>query len=274
VQAITRRNALELSDSRWRYDIGRLISTLDELLAPTPVERPSERTVGAEAAAPKDTAQPSGKTLPRAPDAATISVEAKRTARPWGGSRLRWLLLAALAIAAVAAAVLIAVQLIGGIPEGEFRETDLSDLVLDEAPENLRLGKYGAGYPDDLPFAIEEPQGAYYREFTQRNEGDMPYRYSLAGAAVFENEDGAKQALGSITAGLQGSTIKEEEEVPDLGDGGYVFQGTEEPQYIYAWRTGELLQYFYLVWSQGSANKATALGFAEKMEALVPAAPL
>jgi TIR domain-containing protein len=33
VRAITRRNALELSDTRWRYDVGRLTDTLDELLA-------------------------------------------------------------------------------------------------------------------------------------------------------------------------------------------------------------------------------------------------
>ena len=33
VRAITRRNALELSDVRWRQDVGRLIGTLDELLA-------------------------------------------------------------------------------------------------------------------------------------------------------------------------------------------------------------------------------------------------
>jgi hypothetical protein len=33
VQAITRRNALELSEARWGYDVGRLNSTLDELLA-------------------------------------------------------------------------------------------------------------------------------------------------------------------------------------------------------------------------------------------------
>ena len=31
--ALTRRNALELSNLRWRQDVGRLISTLDELLA-------------------------------------------------------------------------------------------------------------------------------------------------------------------------------------------------------------------------------------------------
>ena len=37
VRAITRRNALELDDQRWRYDVGRLISTLDELLAESPL---------------------------------------------------------------------------------------------------------------------------------------------------------------------------------------------------------------------------------------------
>jgi hypothetical protein len=36
LRAITRRNALELGDQRWRDDIGRLISTLDELLAESP----------------------------------------------------------------------------------------------------------------------------------------------------------------------------------------------------------------------------------------------
>jgi hypothetical protein len=32
VEPIARRNALELSEGRWRYDVGRLMSTLDELL--------------------------------------------------------------------------------------------------------------------------------------------------------------------------------------------------------------------------------------------------
>jgi len=35
VQPITRRNAIELSDGRWRYDVGRLMNTLEELLAGT-----------------------------------------------------------------------------------------------------------------------------------------------------------------------------------------------------------------------------------------------
>jgi drug/metabolite transporter (DMT)-like permease len=35
LRALTRRNALELSDTRWRYDIDRLIAALDRLVAPT-----------------------------------------------------------------------------------------------------------------------------------------------------------------------------------------------------------------------------------------------
>jgi hypothetical protein len=35
LQPIARRNALELSDARWRYDVGRLNTTLDELLGET-----------------------------------------------------------------------------------------------------------------------------------------------------------------------------------------------------------------------------------------------
>lgn len=46
LQAITRRNALELSEGRWRYDVGRLLTTLDELLPgaaePTPPAPPPE----------------------------------------------------------------------------------------------------------------------------------------------------------------------------------------------------------------------------------------
>ena len=34
LRALTRLNALELSDGRWRYDVGRLTSALDEALAP------------------------------------------------------------------------------------------------------------------------------------------------------------------------------------------------------------------------------------------------
>lgn len=41
LQPLTRRNALEMSDSRWNYDVGRLMSTLDELLADITKPRPT-----------------------------------------------------------------------------------------------------------------------------------------------------------------------------------------------------------------------------------------
>ena len=51
IRPITRRNALELSDARWRYDVGRLNNTLDELFggvaaapaATVPPKRPLRR---------------------------------------------------------------------------------------------------------------------------------------------------------------------------------------------------------------------------------------
>ena len=185
VQAITRRNALELSDSRWRYDIGRLLSTLDELLAQTPlVDRPSpERRVGAETAAPTDTAQPSGETAPPSapPDAATAPGETKRTARLWGGGRRRWLLLAAIAIAAILVAVVVAALLSDPGPEGEFRGTELSELVLDTAPPGLLRDGSGAGYPPDALQGLPSPKGAFYREFTQEDQNAMPYRVLRVG---------------------------------------------------------------------------------------------
>lgn len=279
VQAITRRNALELSDSRWRYDIGRLISTLDELLAQTPlVDRPSpERRVGAEAA-PTDAAQPSGETAPPSappsPDAATAVGETKRTARLWGGGRRRWLLLAAIAIAAIVVAVVVATLLSDPGPEGEFRGTELSELVLDEGPPGLLRDGSGTGYPPDALQGLPSPKGAFYREFTQENEDAMPYLYSLSAAAVFKNEDGARDALDRIRRISQGLNIQPRT-VWGLGDQGLVIQDTEaeRPQYSFAWRTGELLQYFNLVWVQEPPDEAIARDYAEEMAALVQPVP-
>jgi YVTN family beta-propeller protein len=121
VRAITRRNALELSDMRWRQDVGRLISTLDELLANlavappitpegnlavappvTPAGHGRERVAGdgaGEAAmqpapAPNGAPAPPGEAEAPAPPAPGPS---RRPAR----SRRRWWALAGLAVAAV-----------------------------------------------------------------------------------------------------------------------------------------------------------------------------
>jgi TIR domain len=41
IRGIARRNAIELSDGRWSYDVGRLVETLEGLLAPAPSVAPA-----------------------------------------------------------------------------------------------------------------------------------------------------------------------------------------------------------------------------------------
>jgi hypothetical protein len=118
VRAITRRNALELGDQRWRYDVGRLISTLDELLAASPLVAGSpspDRTVATGKAPPADAAQTAGQTAPPSTVAGPTSGETKPAVPPVGGGRrMRWALLGALAVAAIVVAVVFAVSGGGG----------------------------------------------------------------------------------------------------------------------------------------------------------------
>ena len=69
--AIARRNALELSDKRWRYDVGQLVSALEELLAETAGVHVTP-TTGDEAAtgeaSPDATATDHGQIPPRPAD--------------------------------------------------------------------------------------------------------------------------------------------------------------------------------------------------------------
>ena len=85
LRAITRRNALELSDQRWRQDVGRLISTLDELVGETPAGQ---------------TASPAVASSPPS--------RAKAARRLPLGSRARWALLGVLTVAAIVVAVVVA----------------------------------------------------------------------------------------------------------------------------------------------------------------------
>jgi TIR domain len=96
LQAITRRNALELSEARWRYDVGRLNETLDHLLAADPAER--ERAQIAAAAA-------SGAKSPPAPEGA--SGKQPDTPRPDRRRPLRWAAGAAIPLIAIVIAVLV-----------------------------------------------------------------------------------------------------------------------------------------------------------------------
>jgi len=127
VRAITRRNALELGDQRWRDDVRRLISTLDELLAESsvaPSPAPPERSVATGKAAPAEAAQAAGQTAPPSTVAGPTSVEGKpaaasperKPAAPTAGGsrRLWWVLAGAAAITAIVVAVVLTADGGGG----------------------------------------------------------------------------------------------------------------------------------------------------------------
>jgi hypothetical protein len=286
VRAITRRNALELGDQRWRDDVGRLISTLDELLRESPLARgPSspERDVASGKAVPAGAAQPVGQTAPPSTVAATTPVQSKPAAPPAGGRRrLQWALLGAMAIAAIVVAVVLAVD--GGdspTQTAHFTKDDLRELVLPatEAPDNLGIKPKESGpYVKDMPGArpdltrlLSEANAQGYRNtFTLPNGRDKPYFYSESVAAVFEDENAAQGALESLKRNFGGPNV---ERLPasGLGDDRFaILQNKEssQPEIEYFWRTGNLLQIFDLVWNGAGASEDTARGFAERMEEL------
>jgi TIR domain len=287
VQAITRRNALELGDQRWRSDVGRLISTLDELLAAgslAPSPSPTKRSVATGKAAPADAAHTAGQTAPPSTVAATTPADTKPAApAPTGGRRLwPWALIGAVTIGAIVIAVVLAV---GGddtpTRAAHFTRADLPELVLTatEAPGNLLFNMDESGpYLKDLPgidpdymqLLSNADADGYRSAFSERNEGAEPYEYSESTAAVFPDENAAQSVLDSLTAAYQGPNI---EDVParDLGDDRFaaLIDERSRPEYIYFWRTGNLLQSFYLVWNEPPSSEDTARGFVDQMDALL-----
>jgi len=151
LRAITRRNALELSDQRWRYDVSRLISTLDQLLAEMPVVGgpPSpERSIATPkpGPAPGDTAPGAGETAPPPTVAAATSAK-RKPAAPWagGGRRQRWALLGVVAIAVIVVAVVLTANggggngaADGGGDTSANQETGDSQELLNSLPASIR----------------------------------------------------------------------------------------------------------------------------------------
>ena len=229
VRALTRRNALELSDLRWRQDVGRLISTLDELLAesrPVPGAPFAERGAESEKAAPADAAQP-GETAPPSTVSTATPLEAKPAA-PWTrlGRRTRWALLGTLAIAAIVVAIVVAAggggssspptEAGGGgssSPPTHFTEADLRGLVLPPRPHPPRTSAlvtsfrgaarvhsnvWTAEVPvEKLPSALE---AAYNLTGSPLGPGQQP---PVLAAVVFKNETAAQLAFATLQADLE-----------------------------------------------------------------------
>ena len=215
IRAITRRNALELSDLRWRQDVGRLMSTLDELLAETrPVTDPPspERGVATSKAAPAEPARAASEAAPPSTGEATASVATKPAAPPARGRRgLRWALLGAVGLAAIVVAVVVAVG--GGgspAPTTHFSRADLPHVVLpgEDEPGNLLFRSDQSGpdvTTDNLP---SKNQPSYLNVFAYKNRRDEPYWYSESAAAVFEDADAAQGALDILRGIIRARTSK------------------------------------------------------------------
>ena len=109
--AIARRNALELSDKRWRYDVGQLITTLEELLAETTAVDVAPATADVAAAA-----EASPEAAPTGPAPSPAVTGDREHAGDWLHGRGR--LLAGVAALAVLGVVLAIVALGGGGDSG------------------------------------------------------------------------------------------------------------------------------------------------------------
>lgn len=159
VRALTRRNAVELSDLRWRYDVGRLINTLEEVLAAAHVTLPGRSKPIEEARRPTAQGEPAATAVadPTEAPATQPPARSKRFARSEataprpptrGGSRPKrgWLLVAAGAAIAVALATLVVAGVFGGGENGtgqrdeSVREPRLSATVtLGGAPDGMAV---------------------------------------------------------------------------------------------------------------------------------------
>lgn len=286
IQAITRRNALELSDQRWRHDIGRLIGTLDELLADV------DHVPGVEAA-PLDAPRPPAQAMPPSTAAAGRHGEMPPAASPTRAGRwLRSPLPAAIAIAllAIAAIVVAIVVFSDGDGSSESPAPDLRDLVLPPTagPGDLVFSADLSGdvNPEDVGLPSDTRAAAYGNIFVAKDESSQPYWYSESIAADFEDENAAQVALALLkgnnqdeTAAGRDATRVEEISAEGLGDEAFAFFYTgvgkpanftgswEGSTYLYLWRTGTILQGFELDLS-GPVDLDTARGFADAMASL------
>ena len=152
IRAITRRNALELSDLRWRQDVGRLMSTLDVLLAELWGGSGVSGEV-TEKAPPSDAAE-----APRETSGPAIA-KAASAVSDWLRRHLR---LAIAVAVVVVAGIAIVVLALGGGGSTPVTEAGLPDAI----PAGIQPGCENRGRtPDaktqgaDLEYSCKPPQG-------------------------------------------------------------------------------------------------------------------
>jgi TIR domain len=199
--AIARRNALELSDKRWRYDVGQLISTLEELLAETTAVHAAPATEDVVAAA---TASP-------------VSAPTGPAPRPAGtGDRGRageWLrghgrLLAGVAALAVVGVVLAIVALGSGSDGGDNPSPEFKPFT---GADEFQTVEVPAGWSRTDKVQIE---GGVKTVFTYpNNRGNVEVLRESPAPSV----QGHAEDVLSLRHG-DGATVLKHAELQNLGD--------------------------------------------------------
>jgi YVTN family beta-propeller protein len=130
LRALTRRNALELSDLRWRYDVGRLMGTLEGLLGTGTLPLPAAAPPAEEDLPATAPSGPTATAVPTRSAAATEQLERRdppTTAPPLGGRPQRprrpWLLAGIAGAAVLVLAGLAVAGVFGGSDEGNGGES-------------------------------------------------------------------------------------------------------------------------------------------------------
>ena len=199
---IARRNALELSDKRWRYDVGQLISTLEELLAETTAVHvaPTTADVAAVAETPPEA-------TPTSPAPRPSGTGDRETAGEWlrGHGRL----IAAVAALAVVGVILAVVVSSGGSGDGD--QSSPNFVPFTGAAYEFQTVEVPAGWSSTEKVPIE---GGVKTVFTYPNNGGNVevLRESAAPSVQAHAEDVLSLRHGD------GATVLKHAELQNLGD--------------------------------------------------------
>jgi hypothetical protein len=222
---LARRNALELSDGRWGYDVGRLSSTVERVLGPAPATSPTPAP-----APPRATTGPE-------PDSGSGQREPARGRRPARGraSELargtdwlrRHLALAAALLAVVLAAVIGVVLATGSSQSsGELYSDDAGDV----SPAGIGFSSLVAT-ADHNPPELGDPIRV---AFSFRNVGSRPVTFAETFVAARDPSGGNADFPGEN----QGSVLKPGEVLNVSRTGVLDARGTWEFWPCYTLRTG------------------------------------
>ena len=178
--ALARRNALELSDRRWRYDVGQLVSTLEELLASPTAGDVAPTTAGVAASTE---ASPRVASSAPARSRAGTAAPGRVGERPRGRGRL---VAGGVALAFVAVAAVIAISALGGgsggggTPDLEFERYTASDAFTVDVPVGWPRTIFEESRGEVIKTKFEDPDNDGTVEIDQEDDTPPEERQAVA----------------------------------------------------------------------------------------------